>query len=558
MGKQREPLKPSILIVILAAFFLVGGVHLFLPNPDPSDTDTVIASASACENHRLLSDIYERLLETDPLNLEYHRGFIANRSEEFHIDDKEPERSVEALRKRYQDLTGDADQAHSDIGHYGLGFLALQEDDYSAAMQHLLRVRNRSLLYLNNSLGYTHFKRKEYGQAEKHFRKEIRLEGHLGGAYANLGRLFLETREYEELGKLVDEPGAAGRLGGGCLRINHLVQGEYWQYAKYAVMVGRITFPGLICACLILAAWFFYLRRLDVFEPERYRDLLLVLAMGMVFSELATPLYDFFRVYLGLFVNGSKGNDLVFCIFGIGLIEEAVKIVPVLIMLKWSKAINESVDFVIYASVSALGFAFMENLLYFRHDGLTAVSGRAFTAVLAHMSLSSIVVYGLFCARYSGERRGWKTWLRIGAWFFAACLLHGLYDFFLIAENMGYWRLMSPLIFLFVVDQFGRIINTALNHSEFAPQEKKALVDNTDYLIYVLSGIVMLEYLTLALLFGPVNATASFPAPRMVVMYIALGIIASHLGCIQIRPKRWTPFFGRRVPKESESVKPAR
>ena len=550
---MRDKSQNNLLVILLfLGFLLVGLVTLVVPNPDPSDTAKVIASAAACDNHRLLSDFYQRLIEEDPLNLEYHRGFIANRFKEFHSSDDGPERTVEALKKRYTDYAAESHHARSDIGHYGLGYLATLEKDYDEAKWSYLRVSDKSLPYVNNSLGAVLFKMKNYENAKPLFREEIRLGGNLDGAYANLGRLLLETREYEELGKLIEEPGAAEHLGGNCLRLSHLVRGEYWQYAKYAVMVGRINMAGLICACLILAAWLYYLRRLDVFEPERYRDLVTILAMGIVFSELTIPLYDFFYVYLGFFVNGNKGNDLLFCIFGIGLIEETVKILPVLIMIRWSKAINESVDLVIYASVSALGFAFMENLLYFHPNGLTAVGGRAFTAVLAHMSLSSIAVSGLLWARYAPGGGRLRTALAFGYSFFAACVLHGAYDFFLIAENIGLWKLAAPLVWLFVVDQFGRIINTALNHSEFLSQNRKAIIDNSDYLVWVLSGILMLEYVTLALLFGPVNANATLGV-RLIVCFIALLIISSHLGSFEIRPKRWTPFFGRRVPKETQS-----
>ena len=84
----------------------------------------------------------------------------------------------------------------------------------------------------------------------------------------------------------------------------------------------------------------------------------------MLFAELCTLLYDFFDYSLGFKKSGEVVNDLFYCVFGIGLIEETVKIIPFLLMLKFSRQINESIDYVIYASVSALGFAFMENLIY--------------------------------------------------------------------------------------------------------------------------------------------------------------------------------------------------
>ena len=47
-----------------------------------------------------------------------------------------------------------------------------------------------------------------------------------------------------------------------------------------------------------------------------------------------------------------------------GLSEEIIKIIPVLIILKTTKFINEPIDYIIYSSISALGFAFIENIQY--------------------------------------------------------------------------------------------------------------------------------------------------------------------------------------------------
>jgi len=254
-------------------------------------------------------------------------------------------------------------------------------------------------------------------------------------------------------------------------------------------------------------------------------------------------LYDFCRVVVGFDITGERLNDLLFCILGIGVIEEAVKIVPVFIILKATDEINESIDFIIYASTSALGFAFMENLLYFNEAGLTSVAGRGFICVLLHMSLSSFVIYGLFYAIY---RKGKGRYRYLAVSFGVAAAVHGLYDFWLVSEGMRLLTLLSPVVFICVVYGYGRVVKAALHQSEFLPEQRTTLVDTTAYLVYALTGIVLLQYVTLAWNFGPQNANHGF-IPTLIVCFIVLWIITKNLGSFEIRGRQWFPPLGPRT-----------
>ena len=255
----------------------------------------------------------------------------------------------------------------------------------------------------------------------------------------------------------------------GLKRHIYFQNGDLYLYLKETMSFEYIQFPGLISAFLISLAWFLYLRRLDIFEPEKIRYLLMVLLGGMLFSMFCGVLYDTFEYRFGFGLNGNRLNDLLFCIFGIGLIEETVKIVPFLIFLKLTDEVNESVDYIIYASISALGFAFMENLLYFQDLGLSNISGRAFSAVLLHMTLTSIVAYGLFYSRYTRKNKD-RSYFLIA--FALACVIHGIYDYWLLCHSWPvYFPLLSFIILVFCVRKYGVMINNALNQSEFNTKE---------------------------------------------------------------------------------------
>jgi len=227
----------------------------------------------------------------------------------------------------------------------------------------------------------------------------------------------------------------------------------------------------------------------------------------------------------------------------IGLIEETVKIVPFLIFLKFTDEVNESVDYIIYASISALGFAFMENLLYFRDLGVSHISGRAFSAVLLHMTLTSIVAYGLFYSRYSKVNKD-RSYFLIA--FTLACLIHGLYDYWLLCPSLPvFFPILSFVILVFCVRKYGVMINNALNQSEFNTKRNLPLLELTGYLVYSLSAIILMQYIIVALTFDTIVANKVF-LQTIIASFILLFIILRTLGAYQIRKSVWQPFLKRK------------
>ena len=84
-----------------------------------------------------------------------------------------------------------------------------------------------------------------------------------------------------------------------------------------------------------------------------------------LFTFLVYPISDFFELTFNLQMKGDFYHDLIYSSVVIGFVEELVKIIPFLLLLKFFKFIDEPYDYILYASSSALGFAFMENMIYF-------------------------------------------------------------------------------------------------------------------------------------------------------------------------------------------------
>ncbi len=159
---------------------------------------------------------------------------------------------------------------------------------------------------------------------------------------------------------------------------------KYW--LQVVSIFTELHFLGLISAFLITLIWLFYLRQLDFYNREKVGFTLLAFLLGAFITFFTFPLSDFVTDTFSIeFSTSTFYNLFVYSFLGIGVVEELIKLMPVLIILKLTKEIDEPIDMIYYASISALGFAFIENLLYFRNISGSIVIGRALTSSVGHM-----------------------------------------------------------------------------------------------------------------------------------------------------------------------------
>lgn len=539
--------KSFLIKIVIPTIIIVVALNLGLKNFKSKDPMKIIRNAMIAGRYDLAQDEYEKLITLDFYNLEYHRGYIHCDTQPFRLGSFITSSEKSNIEKIYENYAKSEDRNIADIGNYGLGFYYCLRFEKSKAESYLGNVHNQHLPFLNNTIGVNHLNSGRYDQAKEYFYKEIDSNGYLAGAFGNLSWLLYTSKEFDELNSLLSDDQAQKFIPASLKRHLYFQNGDLVSYLQETMRLDYIQLPGLISAFLISLAWFIYLRRLDIFEPEKIRCLLTVLLMGMLFSMLCAVLYDTFEYGLGFGLNGDRLNDLLFCIFGIGLIEETVKIVPFLIFLRFTDDVNESVDYIIYASISALGFAFMENLLYFQDLGVSHISGRAFSAVLLHMTLTSIVAYGLFYSRYKNKNKDWSYFVIA---FASACVIHGLYDYWLVNHS---WPILFPflsfIILVFCVRKYGVMINNALNHSEFNTRRNVPLLRLTEYLVYSLSAIILMQYIVVALVFQTSVANMVF-LHTIISSYILLFIILRALGAYRITKSAWRPFFRKRFFKK--------
>lgn len=244
---------------------------------------------------------------------------------------------------------------------------------------------------------------------------------------------------------------------------------------------------GIIMSFAISTTWAVYLRRLDIYEPEKWIHIIVVFIIGCLTTFLVFPISDFIKNDLGFRLNGDWTNDFLYCTITIGMVEEFVKLIPLLIILRFKRIVNEPFDYLFYASVSALGFAFIENVLYIERSNFTAINARLVMSTVAHMTFSSVIGYAFMKMSYTKSS---KKWIFIFGGFLLAATMHGFYDFWLINPTAQQFSGLSYLFYMLSVHYWFTLKNKAIRGSYFYDRKIKWVNDHLRY--YLLTSLVVI------------------------------------------------------------------
>ncbi len=236
----------------------------------------------------------------------------------------------------------------------------------------------------------------------------------------------------------------------------------------YAGLIGE---PYAVCLGSLLPAlaWVSYVRSWDYREPEPYA---LVAVAFVVGAASAAP-----AILAELLLD--TGRPLVNSVLVAPLVEEFVK--PLGLYLLWRSAeVNDELDVVFYAVTSAMGFAWVENLLA-GISGLgemgvggwaLAAAGRGLMSTVGHAADSGVMGWGLSRLKFGGGSS-----LELVKWYGLAAALHGGWNWLVSATSAlaafipG--LLLAPLV---LAKLLSGVVDAASKRSPFRGCERRTLV----------------------------------------------------------------------------------
>ncbi|NLK21669.1 MAG: PrsW family intramembrane metalloprotease [Epulopiscium sp.] len=214
-------------------------------------------------------------------------------------------------------------------------------------------------------------------------------------------------------------------------------------------------------APVIIASVYIYIR--DKYEKEPIKLLILGILFGLI---IAAPIMEV-EAFLSMFTPGTGGVlEAAYTSFVVASGTEEVFKFIVLYFLIWkNENFNEKFDGIVYAVFISLGFAGIENILYVFNPHLggyqTAIA-RAVFSVPGHALFGVAMGYYYSIAKFEKH-----TLLKS---FFVPWLLHGIYDFILIAKIPSLMLFFIPFV-LYLWVQGMRKIKKHIQSSPFKPQE---------------------------------------------------------------------------------------
>jgi RsiW-degrading membrane proteinase PrsW (M82 family) len=204
-----------------------------------------------------------------------------------------------------------------------------------------------------------------------------------------------------------------------------------------------LSLVGTALAPVIFLFTFIYLR--DKYRREPLLLLILNFVMGIV---IAVPVV-YVEIYMGKVLNtdtgGSLGTILLKAFIVVALAEEGFKFLALMLFAYPRKAFDEPYDGIVYATAVSLGFAAIENVMYTLEGGLGVGLLRAFTAVPGHAMMGVVMGYFVGLAKFS--KGTGKSGLMLLTGLLAATIVHGLYDFFLMYDEV----MLFPLAFVVLI-----------------------------------------------------------------------------------------------------------
>lgn len=159
-------------------------------------------------------------------------------------------------------------------------------------------------------------------------------------------------------------------------------------------------------------------------------------------------------------------NYFIYSFIFVALIEEGCKWLSTRFIGYNSKYFDESFDIIVYSSFVALGFAFLENIMYVFNYGVSAAILRALISVPGHLSFGIMMGYYMLLSKLSKNKTKKRKYMIYS--FLFPFLLHGLYDYLLLLKNTYVLIILFILLFMFFVFNYIKVREVIENNKKIS------------------------------------------------------------------------------------------
>lgn len=452
-------------------------------------------------------------------------------------DDKTPEEFYRKIAIR-----STAEDARK-YGRFGLALIYKNWKNYDLVLEELREIRETDAPYYSCELGWALLKKGFYLDAASAFKKELAYKsGNHISANQGLAQAFHMLNDYTAIHNHMSDPVFVQNCPDYILEKEYYLHGPLRNYLNL-VLTMKSSWDLIVAASLIALLWAFYYSRFKIFAAKDYVLYSFVFIASCILTLFCVVLYDTFHYVLEFNQGHSLLSALRYMIFGVGVIEECIKSIPVfLCLLFFRKRIQEPVDFLLLATMSAIGFAFMENIMYFDRyfgtESYTIIHRRTVLTVIMHVFCSSVIWYGYIQTKLIGK----FYYVLIGI--AVSILTHGFYDFFLtLPSSEGFYIFSFAMVVLsfFALKAF---YNSALNQSPFFRFDVHFPTEATSFTVVAgLCFVILFEFILNAISFGAPHANDSLLSSLLA--YVTLVIIySSNISRIILSRNHWIQMRG--------------
>lgn len=389
-------------------------------------------------------------------------------------------------------------------------------------------------------------------ELEKLLHKEIQLNPTDKRAYRLLLSIYTLSENTKKKDALLLDEQAAPFFSDQLKNDYYFTHGHWGHYFQNIIesRILSVSWLTFLAALLVSFVWIIFLRSMDVFNREKWQPITIVFIGGALFTHLCLAFYDAAELYFHFTINGEAVNDFMYCFAVIGGGEELVKLLPWLLFALFSKRMKEPYDYLFYASISALGFAFAENLMYLEDTG--NIVGRTIMSSVGHMFFASIVAYSFILSKYRYKQRIWKILTPVIG-FIAAALAHGFYDFWLISDAVSDFSFVTTLFFILSLHVWFFFKNNALNNSGFFSGSNAYNANfQQDLLTFSLLAILMVEYIMVSWNYGADDGNNRIRS-SVILIFMFLIYVSVMLQRFDLRKGVWNKWRFR-MPAFSQSI----